>query len=57
MSIFFSISSSLHDLLFFVFIVIIVYVIKMAQDKFDLEMVEKCFTKCLIEDEDVNTFF
>lgn len=29
----------------------------MAQDKFDLEMVEKCFTKCLIEDEDVNTFF
>lgn len=28
----------------------------MAQDKFDLEMVEKCFTKCLIEDEDVNTF-
>lgn len=25
----------------------------MAQDKFDLEMVERCFTKCLIEDEDV----
>lgn len=25
----------------------------MAQDKFDLELVEKCFTKCLIEDEDV----
>lgn len=27
----------------------------MAQDKFDLEMVERCFTKCLIDEEDVSS--